>query len=551
MVRFLLIFFSLSLFSGECRFCIVIPSYNNSQWYKQNLDSIFNQDYQNYHVIYIDDASTDGTADLVKNYVAENNRQERFTLLLNRERQGQLACVCQAVSLCDKSEVVIDVNGDDWLAHNEVLSDLNQIYADKNVWMTYGQFVRHPSYKIGFAHSISQETIENQDFRNCKGAVTHLRTYYAALFQEIDRSDFLFEGEFIKRAGDLAYTIPMLEMAKDKSRFISDILYVYNYTFPMHVDKEPNDLELQMDHYIRSKTPYSPLEKLPFEKALPIYSQVSNLKNPSLQDYRFVQDYLSFGKRDKIENLADMTWRVKNFKIIGTGPSEYPFSGKITVNCSEEDKENCVLIYASFNDRYPQGLERLLNHIKESDFKGHILYRLGGWPNEEEGDLVFAHTPYSFKSAFFKEAQNKGYKKVLWLDTSVIPLVSLNEIFQTIENKGYFVMGNTHQIYPYSNPLSNAYFGLNHAYTNQIPSCSSGLFGVDLSKPLGKTIVKWWRKGAFDKDAYYCPRSDQNVLSIILHQLGIYDFVPISQMPHSRGEIGPDSLFLLDRRFVH
>ena len=50
---------------------VIIPSYNNAQWYKKNLDSVFNQRYSNYRIIYLDDASTDQTGYLVEKYIQE------------------------------------------------------------------------------------------------------------------------------------------------------------------------------------------------------------------------------------------------------------------------------------------------------------------------------------------------------------------------------------------------------------------------------------------------------------------------------------------------
>ena len=59
-----------------CKICayekhivVVVPSRNNSQWYKKNLDSVLNQKYSNYQVIYIDDQSTDNNGILVENYL--------------------------------------------------------------------------------------------------------------------------------------------------------------------------------------------------------------------------------------------------------------------------------------------------------------------------------------------------------------------------------------------------------------------------------------------------------------------------------------------------
>ena len=44
--------------------------------------------------------------------------------------------------------------------------------------------------------------------------------------------------------------------------------------------------------------------------------------------------------------------------------------------------------------------------LSQSDYKSHILFQLGGWPNTEGGSLVLAHVPYVFKASILKEAQN-------------------------------------------------------------------------------------------------------------------------------------------------
>jgi len=46
-----------------------MPSYKNQDKYFRNLNSVLAQDYANLHVVYIDDASRDGTAEKVRAYV--------------------------------------------------------------------------------------------------------------------------------------------------------------------------------------------------------------------------------------------------------------------------------------------------------------------------------------------------------------------------------------------------------------------------------------------------------------------------------------------------
>ena len=53
----------------KTKFKIVVPSYNNEQWVEPNIASILNQTYDNFDVLYIDDASTDSTLQQVRRIV--------------------------------------------------------------------------------------------------------------------------------------------------------------------------------------------------------------------------------------------------------------------------------------------------------------------------------------------------------------------------------------------------------------------------------------------------------------------------------------------------
>ncbi|HSX13422.1 MAG TPA: hypothetical protein VLE96_03270 [Chlamydiales bacterium] len=281
-----------------------------------------------------------------------------------------------------------------------------------------------------------------------------------------------------------------------------------------------------------------------------LYAQIRDTLHPTLEDYRLIQDYLKNGVREGLEDLGDTEYRMRNLKIIGDGPDEVPQSGLIPVNCDMDDKENCLILYASFNWHYPDGLKRVIKMAQESDFKGHILYRIGGWPNVEGGSLTLAHVPYAYKVCLFKEAQRLGYKRVLWLDTSIVPLVSLNTIFQMIKEKGYFAFANSHSVGPYTNNPSCAYFGITRRKSQKITSCMSGMFGVDLTQDIGKNLIDSWYLAAQDKKAFYTSRPDQNSLSILLDLLGAKELVEIERVAWLKEMINSDTLFVIDRGFV-
>lgn len=253
------LFLTANVCADDKSFVIVIPSYNNKDWYKRNLDSVFSQSYENFRVIYIDDASPDGTGNWVKGYIRKYGLENRVTLIQNEKRVGALANIYQAVWQCLPDEIVVNLDGDDWFAHYDVLSQLNNVYADRSVWLTHGQFIYYPKYTPGFGVEIPQEIIEKNNFRSFTEGSTALRTFYAGLFHRIKKEDLLYEGDFFQAGYDLAIMFPMLEMAGKHIKFIPEVSYVYNINTPINDHKVNFDKQADIDHYLRNKEKYTPI----------------------------------------------------------------------------------------------------------------------------------------------------------------------------------------------------------------------------------------------------------------------------------------------------
>jgi len=278
--------------------------------------------------------------------------------------------------------------------------------------------------------------------------------------------------------------------------------------------------------------------------------ELSYLKDPSYKDYLRIQRYLRKGDRPLLKYLNDTEAVAKQLKLVGKSENDMPQFGRICVNSSEADLQNCIILYASYNKNFPAALKRLLDKISGSDFKGHVLYRIGGWPNIEGGDLPLVSVPYAFKVCFFREAARLGYKRVLWLDTSVTPIVSYDQQFSWIKEKGYLAVGNTHNVGPYFNQRAASALGLTLEESYAIPSTSAGILGVDLSSPQGRKVLELWYKAAKSPDAFFSARSDQNALSVILYQLGMTDWINYqTQIAEGEEKIEPRSLYILDRSF--
>lgn len=259
----LLIFLPSCVLGTEKSMVVIIPSYNNEKWVEKNLSSILTQKYENFRVIYIDDCSSDKTYELARNIVEKLGQQHRVTIIHNLERCGAMANWYTAIHSCDDDEVIVSVDGDDWLPHDQVLSYLNKIYTEKDVWLTYGQFIEYPSNVIDTVYSkpFSDDVIKNNLFRKVEQLpMSHLRTFYAWLFKSIKLQDVLYGEDFYSMSCDKVMLAPMIEMAGYRHFRSPEALYVYNNHNPISDHRVDQSRQHSLGWYVLSMPAYQRLD---------------------------------------------------------------------------------------------------------------------------------------------------------------------------------------------------------------------------------------------------------------------------------------------------
>lgn len=248
------------------KFKIITPSYNNEEWVEYNLASILNQTYTNYEVVYIDDASTDNTYKKVMEVVGE---LPNWTVIKNSENRGAMYNYFHNLKeyIKDDLEIIIHLDGDDWLYDETVLEKLNTFYNEKDCWMTYGGFIVWGGYDIEYTLPYPQSTLYSdfihkyKMYRQDMWRSSHLRTYRAFLLKVIQLEDLkdLKQGEYYWHASDLAWQYPCMEMcAKDKIGLIDFYAHVYNHSksnqIRTHERDNKNNHKYEME--IRNKKKY-------------------------------------------------------------------------------------------------------------------------------------------------------------------------------------------------------------------------------------------------------------------------------------------------------
>jgi glycosyltransferase involved in cell wall biosynthesis len=241
---------------------VIIPSYNNAQYYKRNLDSVLNQRYHNFRVLYVDDLSPDGTGTLVEAHLKKHPQGDRVQLIKNTQRKGALGNLYDAIHSCRDEEVVITLDGDDWFAHPDVLARINREYQEHDAWLTYGNYISFPWARAGICAPLAAKINDARSYRHAPWVTSHTRTFYAWLFKRIQQEDLQEKGIFLGVTWDMAFMFPMLEMAgKEHLRFIPEVTYVYNVATPLNDYKLRVLEQHRLECFLRSKPSYAQIKK--------------------------------------------------------------------------------------------------------------------------------------------------------------------------------------------------------------------------------------------------------------------------------------------------
>lgn len=255
-------------------FLVVSASYQCAQWVARSLRSVQAQSYPHFRHVLVDDCSTDGTPRIAREAVAGD---DRFSVVVNTDRRYPLANIVRGVEAIGggAEDVIVVLDGDDWLKHPRVLEHLAAVYRDPEVWLTYGS---HELLKrgrratllgrqvVGRCYAYPEVVAELGAYRYYDFIAQHLRTSRRFLWQAIRDEDLRDDdGGYYRAAADVATMLPMLEMATPKHwRHIDEVLHVYNNQHTLSENRPGSRSEqLRVSMLVRAKPRYAPLQREP------------------------------------------------------------------------------------------------------------------------------------------------------------------------------------------------------------------------------------------------------------------------------------------------
>lgn len=113
---------------------VLITVYNLAPYIRATLDSVLSQDYPNVEIVVADDASKDGSREILREYAEKF--PERIVLVLNQINRGVTANSNSALQACT-GELIALLDGDDLYLPGKITAQVAQFLNDPDLVLCY------------------------------------------------------------------------------------------------------------------------------------------------------------------------------------------------------------------------------------------------------------------------------------------------------------------------------------------------------------------------------------------------------------------------------
>lgn len=157
--------------------------------------------------------------------------------------------------------------------------------------------------------------------------------------------------------------------------------------------------------------------------------------------------------------------------------------------------KKCVVSFADSTGSYRKKMLRLEQSLKgnfDGDFLGFTDYKQIGSPTHSE-------IPYAFKPYAIQKARDMGYELILWCDSPVYAIKSIEPVFEYIFQHNYLLFDNIgYSLGDYSSDKQLKHFGITRDQAwgaKQIMAC---VLGFEFNEPEAVKLFDEYKSVAHD-----------------------------------------------------
>lgn len=229
-------------FGPERKIVVISPFWNSESYIESNILSVAQQDYDNYLHVLIDDASDDNSYHVAKATIEslDPDLQTKFVLHRNGHNRGAIANQLDGIEEhCGEDDVVILLDGDDWLINNNTIFKHYCDIYDRGYEFTYGSMWsvadNIPLIAQEYPSSVRRDRSYREHHFNWKIPYTHLRTCSARYFSTLDTDKFKIGGDWMKSGHDNPLFYELIERIDPENVYCNrEVVCNYNDINPLN-----------------------------------------------------------------------------------------------------------------------------------------------------------------------------------------------------------------------------------------------------------------------------------------------------------------------------
>lgn len=210
-------------------FLILVTGFNCSRYVHKCVESLRNQTYKKFTIVFINDGSNDLTGNALIKHTSLPPLKDFFIENFS-DNSGAAKRRYDAIKKYAHSEetVILLMGMDDELTPT-CLETIKREY-EYGKWMTYGSWVSSEGETLSKEFLLFDDTIHmNRSYRTVKYRSTAPNTFKRFLFDQLTENDFKFNNEWVKATTESNLMFSCLEMCgKERIGVIYESIYFYN-----------------------------------------------------------------------------------------------------------------------------------------------------------------------------------------------------------------------------------------------------------------------------------------------------------------------------------
>lgn len=268
---------------------IITAVYNAEAYVERCIRSVAAQDYKDYTMYIVNDASTDGTLGVIHEtlHSLPEDVRRKFFVINNSVNVGAVANHYKVIDeyIGGDESFFILLDGDDRLVNDpNILHMYNNLYH-AGAEFTYGSCRSEADNIDLIAQPYPPEIKAARQYRgymfNWNMPYTHLRTFSSKLLRGLTAEDLMIDGQWPKAGGDTALFYYLIEKADpDKVVAVTDVVCLYNDVNPINDYKVNGDQQTQTANAIINRRGRSK-----FSVIVPTMWRCNELFSRALQSY--------------------------------------------------------------------------------------------------------------------------------------------------------------------------------------------------------------------------------------------------------------------------